>query len=239
VRVYETCQAKHTCCVHRSDPAVSRHAALKSEHEHLKSDYEDLWILYERLKHGNNLEASKLLDRIREEDGIPYLNKNEKTSRWSIRDSQPTRDDAKPASGQERYPSSSAIWSREKAPSCSYPFIESGASYDSESVSYLTGGEVEERHDLPPSPVTSPPHLDRDERQSGGILPQGSQSRSNACWNWARLGCYAGRHRSALEIYPATLNFLNRLFPADTLSSWTSLLIGCMSIALPISTLST
>jgi hypothetical protein len=55
---------------------VSRFAALKSEHEQVKTSLGDLSTIYERLKHGSVSEASRLLDRIRTEDGIPDLSEH-------------------------------------------------------------------------------------------------------------------------------------------------------------------
>lgn len=71
--VCSPCQAKGRQCVYSSDPSVSRFAALKSEYDQTKTSLKDLSTIYERLKHGSASEASRLLERIRTEDGIPGL----------------------------------------------------------------------------------------------------------------------------------------------------------------------
>jgi hypothetical protein len=65
------CHSKSTQCTYSSDPNVSRFAALKSEYEQVKTSLDDLSTIYERLKQGSASEASRLLQRIRTEDGIP------------------------------------------------------------------------------------------------------------------------------------------------------------------------
>ena len=82
------CKAKRTECAYASDPNVSRFAALKSEFEQLKTSLGDLSPIYERLKHGSVEESSRLLERIRTEDGIPGLSEDKGTPR-SVDDPQP------------------------------------------------------------------------------------------------------------------------------------------------------
>jgi hypothetical protein len=59
-----------------SEPGVPRYATLKAEYIELEAAYSNLSKLHERLKCGNISEASALLERIRLEDGIPDMMKD-------------------------------------------------------------------------------------------------------------------------------------------------------------------
>jgi hypothetical protein len=63
-------------CAYTSEPGVPRYAALKAEYVELEAAYSNLSKLHERLKCGNISEASALLERIRLEDGIPDMMKD-------------------------------------------------------------------------------------------------------------------------------------------------------------------
>lgn len=62
--------------MYSSSPGISRLVALKSEHEQLKLSHDNLMRLYRRLKKGNTLEISAIIEEIKSSDEILDMSKH-------------------------------------------------------------------------------------------------------------------------------------------------------------------
>jgi hypothetical protein len=77
----------------------------------MKTSLDNLSTIYERLKHGSASEASRLLERIRTEDGIPGLLDDRGSPRQSGNDHQLEDHNVEPVDESEEFQAGSHAWS--------------------------------------------------------------------------------------------------------------------------------
>jgi hypothetical protein len=175
--VCSPCQAKGRQCAYSSDPNVSRFAALKSEYDQAKTSLEDLSTIYERLKHGSASEASRLLERIRTEDGIPGLLEDRGSPRRSGDDLQLGDHTVDPVDEYEEFQTGSHAWSgRETA-------LRSESTLDVSTIPQWTGptdpslhGGSEKHDSFPLSPIDVLQTLSLDDVQTSASSQRISRS---------------------------------------------------------------
>jgi hypothetical protein len=88
--VCSNCRDKPTQCLYTSEPGMPRFASLKARYVWLEAGYNNLSKLHERLQRGSMAEASALVERIRLEDGVPDMARDNGTFAPSMDHIQPS-----------------------------------------------------------------------------------------------------------------------------------------------------